>query len=189
MLVNCPSLLLPLPRDQRVRIPVSVRSRSFPATIQETSSRRNRHLCHRGSHNDGHGLEIRALTSHVPCVVRNRSETAARAIHSPSLISLQSRSRNSSHRSGSERRSLGVILGIEPCPKNVNQFTIDIIGYILSQMPATCRRGDERQAAISINTGLRERSLCGRSGQRSDCTDSLASDPNTWRFGDERWPF
>ena len=95
---DCPSLLLPLPRDQRVRIPVSVRSRSFPATIQETSSRRNRHLCHRGSHNDGHGLEIRALTSHVPCVVRNRSETAARAIHSPSLISLQSRSRNSSHR-------------------------------------------------------------------------------------------
>jgi len=186
--VNCPSLLLPLPRDQRVRIPVSVRVRLFPATIRETSSRPNRHLCHRGSHNDDHGLEIRALTSHVPCVVKNRSETAARALPLPHLCS-RSGSRNSSQRSGSEGRSLGVILGIEPCPKNVNQFTIDIIGYILSQMPATCRRGDERQAAISINAGLRERSLFGRSGQRSDCTDSLASDSNIWRFGDERWSF
>lgn len=34
--------------------------------------------------------------------------------------------------------------------QNVNQLTIDIIGYILSQMAATCRRGDERQAAISV---------------------------------------
>ena len=187
--MNCPPLLLPLPRDQRVRIPVSVRVRLFPATIRETSSRLNRHLCHRGSHNDDHGLEIRALTSHVPCVVKKplRNGCTSTSLPLPHLCS-RSRSRNSSHRSGSERRSLGVILGIEPDSKNVNQLTIDIIGYILSQMPATCRRGDERQAAISINAGLRERSLCGRS-QRSDCTDSLASDSNIWRFGDERWSF
>jgi len=93
----------------------------------------------------------------------------------PHLCS-RSGSRNSSQRSGSEGRSLGVILGIEPCPKNVNQFTIDIIGYILSQMPATCRRGDERQAAISINAGLRERSLFG---QISDCW-SLEEQPATY---------
>src|SRR6516165_9599240 len=38
-------------------MPVNVRSRSFPATIRETSSLRNQPLCHRGSNNDGdHGL-------------------------------------------------------------------------------------------------------------------------------------
>jgi len=38
-------------------------------------------------------------------------------------------------------------------------------------MLATCRRGDERQAAITMNAGLREWSWCGRSGSRCDCTD------------------
>jgi hypothetical protein len=51
-LVNSPPFLLPLPRDQLVRMPVKVHARSFPATIRETSSRPNRHRCHRGSHND-----------------------------------------------------------------------------------------------------------------------------------------
>src|SRR6516164_1277995 len=77
MAVNCSPLLLPLPRDQRVRIPVSVRSRSFPATIRETSSRRNR-LCDRGSNNDSdHGCKISTLSGHFPLVVKNRSEAAA----------------------------------------------------------------------------------------------------------------
>jgi hypothetical protein len=66
--------------------------------------------------------------------------------------------------------------------QNVNQLTIDIIGYILSQMAATCRRGDERQAAISINAGLREWRWCGRSGQRCDCTDAPL--PRTRIHGD-----
>jgi len=52
VLVNSPPPLLPLLRDQRVRMPVNVRVRSFPATIRVTSSRLNRHLCHRGSHRD-----------------------------------------------------------------------------------------------------------------------------------------
>ena len=62
VLVNCLPLLLPLPRVQLVRMPVNVRARSFPATIRETSSRPNRHLCYRGSHNDDdRGCKIIAL--------------------------------------------------------------------------------------------------------------------------------
>ena len=136
--MNCPPLLLTLPRDQRVRIPVSVRARSFPATIRETSSRRNRHLYYRGSNNDSdHGCKISTLPGHFLLVVKNRSEAAARALHSPPQLS-RSRSRN-----GSERHSLGLSSPSSPCPKNVNQLTIYIIGYILSQMPASCRRGDK----------------------------------------------
>ena len=103
VLVNCLLLLLPLRRDQRVRIPVSVHARSFPATIRETSSRRNRHLCHRGSNNDSdRGCKISTLPGHFPLVVKNRSEAAARAFHSVfPQIRLRSRSRNSSHRSAS----------------------------------------------------------------------------------------
>ena len=115
------------------------------------------------------------------------SRTAPKRLHEhftplPHLCS-RSRSRNSSHRSGLRKAFIRCYPRHRALPQNVHQLTIDIIGYILSQMPPTCRRGDERQAAISINAGLRERSLCGRSGQRSDCTDSLASDPNRWRFG------
>ena len=65
VLVNSLLLLLPLRRDQRVRIPVSVHARSFPATIRETSSRPNRHLCHRGSNNDSdRGCKISTLPGH-----------------------------------------------------------------------------------------------------------------------------
>src|SRR6516225_8384304 len=49
-------------------------------------------------------------------------------------------------------------------------------------MAATCRRGDERQAAISINAGLREWRWCGRSGQRCDCTHAPL--PRTRIHGD-----
>ena len=70
VLVNCP-LLLPLPRDQLMRMPVKVRVRSFRATIRETSSRPNRHLCHRGSHNDDdHDCKIIPLPSHFPLAVK-----------------------------------------------------------------------------------------------------------------------
>src|SRR5439155_14426275 len=105
-----PPLLLPLPRDQLVRMPVKVRVRSFRATIRETSSRPNRHLCHRGSHNDDdHGCKIITLPSHFPLVVKNRSEAAARAFHaafndSPSKVE---RAAPSSHRSASGRLSSG----------------------------------------------------------------------------------
>ena len=37
-MLNCPLLLLPLPRDRLVRMPVNARAQSSPATIQETSS-------------------------------------------------------------------------------------------------------------------------------------------------------
>ena len=58
-------------------MPVNVRARSFPATIRETSSRPNQHLCHRGSHNDDdHRCKISTLPSHFPRVVKNRSEAA-----------------------------------------------------------------------------------------------------------------
>jgi hypothetical protein len=45
--VNCPPLLLRLPRVELVTMPVVGRAQSFPATILETSSRPNRYLCHR----------------------------------------------------------------------------------------------------------------------------------------------
>ena len=103
------------------------------------------------------------------------SRTAPKRLHEhftplPHLCS-RSRSRNSSHRSGLRKAFIRCYPRHRALPQNVHQLTIDIIGYILSQLPATCR-GDERQAAISINAALREWSLCGRSGQRCDCTDS-----------------
>src|SRR6516162_6146303 len=131
-------------------------------------------------------VRLSTLSGHFPFVIKNRSEAAARAFHSP-FPDLPSRSRSLTNSPQSASEAL--IKGYPREPpvnspvQNVHQLTIDIIGYILSQMAATCRRGDERQAAISINAGLRERSWCRRSGQRSDCTDSLASDPNRWRFG------
>ena len=139
MLVNGPPLPLPLPRDQRMWISVNARSRSFPVTIRETSSHRNRPLGHRGSNNDSdHGCKISRLSGHFPLVVNNRSEGSgctSTSLPFPQLCS-RSRNRNSSHRSGSERHSLGVILSIEPRTENVNHLTIDIISYIMSQMPA-----------------------------------------------------
>jgi hypothetical protein len=128
VLVTCPPLLLPLPRVQLVRMPVIVRAQSFPATIRETSSRPNRHLCHRGSHNDDdHGCKIITLLSHFPLVVENRSEAAARAFHSPFNDPSKVEKPHSSHPSASGRFSSGVFLGIESPPKLIPS--------------KTCRRG------------------------------------------------
>jgi hypothetical protein len=92
VLVNWPPLLLPLPRDQLVSMPVNVRVRSFPATIRETSSRPNRHLCHRGSHNDDdHGCKIIRFPATFHSPSKNRSEAAARAFHSAFHDSVQGR--------------------------------------------------------------------------------------------------
>ena len=154
MLVNCP-LLLPPPRDQLVRMPVNVRVRSFPATIRETSSRPNRHLCHRGSHNDDdHGCKIIRFPASFRSPSKNRSEAAARAFYSafheppPSKVERP-------HQQPPERLWETFIRGYprhraptQTHPgQDVNHLTIDTISYILSQMLATCRRGDERQAA------------------------------------------
>jgi hypothetical protein len=180
-------------------MPVNVHARSFPATIRETSSRRNRHLRHRNSHNgDDHGCKITRLPGHFPVV---RLETPAEPLHEhftpprPKPPKIENR-----HQQPPERIWRAFIKGCprhraptQTHPPNVNQLTIDIIGYILSQMGANLPTRRWGQKAISINAGLREWRWCGRSGQRCDCTDSpLPSDlcdPHPWGVGDERWPF
>jgi hypothetical protein len=146
---------------------VKVRGRLFPATVRETSSRPNRHLCHRGSHNDDdHGCKIITLPGHYPLAVKKPSEAAAGAFHSAFHDSVQ----GGEAAPAATRAPLGDFhqgylrhrapTQNSPRPKTVNQLTIDTIGYILSQMLATCQRGDERQTAISINAGHREWSWC-----------------------------
>ena len=135
--MNCPPLLLSLPRDQRVRMPVNVHARSFPATIRETSSRRNRHLRHRNSHNgDDHRCKIKYAFR--PLSLRHqeplRSGCTSISLPFPQLPS-RSRSLTNSPQSASE----ALIKGYPREPpvnspvQNVNQLTIDLIGYILSQ--------------------------------------------------------
>src|SRR6516164_8435757 len=134
--MNCPPLLLPLPCDQRVRMPVNVHARSFPATIRETSSRPNRHPRHRGSHSDDNSCRISTLSNHFPLVVKNRSEAAPRAFHSAFPNSVQGREAAPAATGAPLRLCSGVTLGrpLANSPaQNVNQLTIDIIRYILSQ--------------------------------------------------------
>src|SRR6516164_6969106 len=76
--MNCPPLLLPLPCDQRVRMPVNVHARSFPATIRETSSLPNRHPCHRGSHSADNGCKI---STRYPATFHPSSRTAPKRLH------------------------------------------------------------------------------------------------------------
>src|SRR6267143_231872 len=97
-------------------MPVNVHARSFPATIRETSSRPNRHFCHRGSHNDDdHGCKIITLPSHFPLVVKTRFEAAARAFYSAFHDSVQGREAALAA-TGAPPGDFhqGVILGIEP---------------------------------------------------------------------------
>src|SRR6516164_11342032 len=76
--MNCPPLLLPLPCDQRVRMPVNVHARSFPATIRETSSLPNQHPCHRGSHSADNGCKI---STRYPATFHPSSRTAPKRLH------------------------------------------------------------------------------------------------------------
>ena len=132
-------------------------------------------------------VRLSTLSGHFPFVIKNRSEAAARAFHSPFPNSLQGREASPT----APRAPLRLLIKGYPREppvnspvQNVNQLTIDIIGYILSQMPATCRRGDERQAAISINAGLREWSWCGRSGNDVTALTHLELEPEymeIWR--------
>ena len=107
---------------------VNVRARLFRATIRETSSHPNRHLCHQGSHNDDdHGCKIITLPSHFPLAVKKRSKAAARAFHSafhdtPSKV-------EKPHQQPPVRLCetfIRVILGIEPPRKLTPSKTLTI---------------------------------------------------------------
>src|SRR5271166_5344935 len=61
---------------------VNLGVRSSPAMIQETSGHPNRHLCHRGSHNDAdHGWKIKAYQP-FSARLQEPLRTAKRAFHS-----------------------------------------------------------------------------------------------------------
>src|SRR6516164_386952 len=102
--------------------------------IRETSSRRNRPLCHRGSNNDSdHGCKISTLPQPLSLRRQEPLQAAARAFHSAFHHLVQGREAAPAAPGAALRRSSGLSSVKLTLSKNVNQLTIDIIRYILSQ--------------------------------------------------------
>jgi hypothetical protein len=83
-------------------------------------------------------VKIIRLPSHLPLVVKNRSEAAAQAFTPPSTTSVQGReAAPAAPRNAAGRLSSGLSSVSSPHAKltpvkDFNQLTIDTIGYILS---------------------------------------------------------